>query len=154
MSHFQALLNRSHQAFMHLNKFTTSPVVKNFSKSQLVCSEINENQTWDPLSTNNLLSCLSTLLLHSYMLFCVRKYKLRSYIDSFNRPKIVRHINSKKMRPVSWFTKPVEQSGLMTALSQFIRYNITPNCPICRGSQTLIKKSCLSGLVLLTRQER
>ena len=107
----------------------------------------------DPLSTNNLLSCLSTLLLRSYMFFCVREYKLRSYIDSCNRTTRVRHINSKKMQPVSWFTKPVEQSGLMIALSQFARQNMPPSCPICRGSQTLIKKSRLSSVVLLNRQE-
>ena len=68
----------------------------------------------DPLSTNNLLPCLSTLLLRSYMFFCVRKYKLHSYIDSCKGTARVRHSNSKKT-PVSWFTNPVEQLGLMIA---------------------------------------
>ena len=88
----------------------------------------------DPLSTNNLLYCLSTLLLRSYMFFCVRQYKLCRYIDSCNRTTRVRHIHSKKTRPVSWFTKPVELPDLMFA--------------------KFIKKSRQSGLALLTRQER
>ena len=71
----------------------------------------------DPLSINNLHSRFSTLLLRSYVFFYLRKYKLRSYIDSCNGTTRVQHINSTKKWSVSWFTKPVEQSGLIIALS-------------------------------------